>query len=214
MKSNKNSNHNAATKPDEIKNGKGKDNDANNDDNISLINKLSMPTSTASEADDETELDVLTQQSMQQLLENPQVLANAMKEMHLRTREKGSISGKQKFKLLRGRWYGAKREKLKEKEKTIERGSVVTFDDTEGVKCFVVYDVDKIDVRKWHISPKNDHPAWPINKKESKKYRLTVRELEIDAVQHIWLKPFESNQDGINRIGQKKLLPEMKVQSF
>eukprot|EP00957_Ditylum_brightwellii_P194147 14785159-Ditylum_brightwellii.AAC.1 len=52
------SNSNAITEADEIKNSNGDYNDTNNNDDISLTNELSMPTSTASEPDDETELDV------------------------------------------------------------------------------------------------------------------------------------------------------------
>eukprot|EP00957_Ditylum_brightwellii_P167036 12716456-Ditylum_brightwellii.AAC.1 len=87
---------------------------------------------------------------------------------------------------------------LKKRKILLREESVITCDDTEEAKCFVVCSVFKIDGCKWHISPHNDHPAWPINKKEAKKYGLTVRELEIDAARCIWLKPFESIQDGIN----------------
>ena len=39
--------------------------------------------------------------------------------------------------------------------------------------------VFKIHGTKWHLSPNNDNPAWPIFKKEVDKYRLTIRKVDV-----------------------------------
>lgn len=125
-------------------------------------------------------LKVLTS-SMPELLAKPCIIANALEKMHLGTREKGSISNARKFNSLQGRWFGIKEEEKEKKQKTLERGSIVTLSNNnqheKDDKLFVITDVFKIHGTKWHISPLGDNPAWPLKEEEKKKYRLALREV-------------------------------------
>ena len=50
---------------------------------------------------------------------NATKIINAMTAMHMKKREKGSITGTQKFNSLRGRWFGEATEVVKEKEGSV-----------------------------------------------------------------------------------------------
>ena len=104
---------------------------------------------------------VLTVTNIENLLKQPGKIITTMEKMHLKSQEKGSISREQKFKSLTGRWFSVKKEKLEGKFKVIEQGSVITLDENNPNE-FLVMAVFKIHGTKWHLSPNNDNPAWPI----------------------------------------------------
>ena len=65
---------------------------------------------------------------------------------------------------------------MEEEKKTLERGSIVAFNE-DGEKMYVVIDEFKIDGRRYHISQLGNNPAWPLKEEEIRKYRLAVREV-------------------------------------
>ena len=145
---------------------------------------------------------VLTVKNAENLLKQPGKIITTMEKMHLKSREKGSISREQKFKSLTGRWFSLKKEKLEEKPKVIERGSVITLDENNQNE-FLVMAVINIHSTKYHLCPNNDNPAWPIVKKEVDKYRLTIRKVDVengDSGGHsmVSIKDYASLQDGVN----------------
>lgn len=137
---------------------------------------------------------------MNVLQENPMVLLTSLGKMHLPGREHGSITSAQKCKSLLQRWFGKKKIEIIEKERTLERGSIIAFDKSDSSTKYIITAVFKVDGKKWHMSPMNDNPAWPVEEKEIKKYQVAIREVHVEDVEsmHVRIKEYETMEDGKN----------------
>ena len=89
----------------------------------------------------------------------------------------------------------------------LERGYIVTLDDTTDTS-YVVSDVfkinEKINANKWHMSLVYDNLAWIIVEKESEKYPLVVKEVEMNRIEEssqeiqVFVKSYGSIEYGFN----------------
>ena len=102
-----------------------------------------------------------------------------------------------------GIWFTFKKEKKEEKSKVLDRGSVVTIGDTTGTS-YVVSDVFRMNAKKWHMSLVYDNLAWIIVEKESEKYPLVVKEVEMNRIEEssqeiqVFVKSYGSIEYGFN----------------
>ena len=78
------------------------------------------------------------------------------------------------------RWYEHKKVEKVEKEKTLERGSVIRLEESNLSTKYVITAVFKVDGKKWYMAPNDDNPAWPVEEKEIKKYRVAIREVNVE----------------------------------
>jgi hypothetical protein len=135
-----------------------------------------------------------------ELLNDPGLIVRSMDEMYLGKWETGSISGGRKFKSLLARWLAAKKEKIEQKEKVIERGSIVALTNGNNERRFMVTGVSKTNGTKWFLSIKNENPSWPVIQTEVKQYHLGVREVKVtdEGQQRIEVKDYGTMEDGLN----------------
>ena len=105
---------------------------------------------------------------MDKLKDNPIIITAAMECMHQRSIEKELISIERTFKSLMVKLFTSKKEKQEEIPKFLQRGLIVTLDDTTNTGYFV-YDVFKNKYKKWHMPLLYDNPAWPTIEKEAEK---------------------------------------------
>ena len=127
-------------------------------------------------------LDVLHMKPSDKYEEKGNIIYKAMAGLKMAKREKGDVSFLRKFKSIAGRWFGIKKEKTKEKEFTLQRGSIVRLSEDGNIgTTYMVFVVWKIQGggKKWFPSIPNDNPTWPVKEKEIKTYRLGVREVDL-----------------------------------
>lgn len=79
---------------------------------------------------------------MDTLQESPMLLLISFGKIHLPGRERGFIESTEKCKSLLQRWYGQKKV---EKEKTLERGSIITLEELPSSIKDVITAVFKVD---------------------------------------------------------------------
>jgi len=143
-------------------------------------------------------LNVITADWKTLILGNGETIVKAMEAMQLDKREEDDVKKVRAFNTLLGRWFGTKAETKKvEKGIVIERGSIVALDN-DGDRRFVVSCVFYLYGSKWHASKKGHDPSWLLNIKEIPRYRLSLREVFVDAMNGVELKPYEQITDGEN----------------
>jgi len=145
-------------------------------------------------------------------LDNPGIIVVAMNTMHMGKREKGAISNEQKYKSLTGRWFGVKQEKLVEKVQVIERGSIVSFDESREM-WFIVTALFRESGSKWYMAALGDDPSWPIDTSKAKTYRLEVSAVQIKMEENgtklVQMKDYETLVDGSNVHESFKLIKDI-----
>jgi len=137
-----------------------------------------------------------------ELLENPLLVVDAMNEMNLGKREKGSKQGVCKFKTLLGRYFNGivKKETKQDTEGSdddaikIMRGSVVALNDCPG-GFFLVTVIWRVDgSKKWFPSIPEDNPNWEVGINDSN-YRIGVREVDVRKGEIVYK---QGIRDGLN----------------
>ena len=143
-----------------------------------------------------------------ELLENPSMVVDAMNEMNLGKREKGSKQGICKFNTLLGRYFNGSVKKepptIQDSSKDnedcsieIKRGSVVALNYCQG-RAFVVTVIWRVDgSKKWFPSIAGDNPSWKVGQNDDK-YCIGVREVDMKRGEIIYKQGIE---DVINRRG-------------
>jgi hypothetical protein len=123
-----------------------------------------------------------------------------MNARYLGKREKGSIPGERKLKYLLAKWFAAKKEKIEQKEKVIEMGSIVALTNEKDERRFMVTGVSKTNGTKCFLSIKDDDPSWHVIQKEVKQYHLGVQEVKLleEGQQGIEVKDYNTMEDGLN----------------
>ena len=127
-------------------------------------------------------------------------IVRLMAAMKLDKREKGDVKKLQSHKGLIGRWFESEQKKVeKESSCCIKRGSIVTMshDDCDSVTDsdnseetqipedkYIVMCVFKEHGKKWHPSPKDDDPCWPLDEEEANKYRLLIRKISVTVAKN------------------------------
>ena len=76
--------------------------------------------------------------------------------------------GEQKFRSLLARCFAAKKEKIEQKEKVIERGLIAALTNGNNNTRFMVTGVSKTNGTRWSLSIKDDNPSWPVIQREVK----------------------------------------------
>ena len=133
-------------------------------------------------------LKVLTMKNTHDYNTNCEIIVDAMKMMHMKKREKGSVSNERKFKSLTGRWFGEKKKEVidNKKGKILEQGSVIKLINDHNAPSYIVFVVWRNNgSKKWFPLLPEENPSWPLTKEQAKQYCVGI-----------WIVDVEENDEG------------------